>query len=134
MITLDTGNHDTLSDTIDSIFRRCGDDPSCIAAAIRGLDPDIRHEILSSDLLNAWQVFWYHFATNPGAEAEEFLNFHSAGELAEGVPMGEAGILTLTFSVTDDEPAISISDDIREVARFTGSSAWTDTLRFFDDN
>lgn len=132
-MTLISSLSDPVSEIIDTIFRDCGDDAACIATAIKNQEPEIRDEILSSDLLNAWQVFYYHFADYPGDEAVEFLVFHPAGELSQGVPMGEIDIFTLSFSVIRGEPVISISDDIREVARYTGTSAWTETLRFLDE-
>jgi hypothetical protein len=124
------GKYNTLSTIADTIFNRCNDDPSCIAKEIRKLDEETRHDILSSDLLNAWQVFWYYFHEYPGEEGEEFLMFHSAGELSRGVPMGELDIFTITFFVINGEPEIRIADDLHEVAGFTGSSAWADTIKY----
>ena len=126
----DGGRYAELARVVDTIFSRCDDDPPCIAAELKSLDPDIRAEILSSDLLNAWQVFWYFFQTYPGDEVQEYLVFHSAGELVQGVPMGIKGIFTLTFMVVAGDPIIKIEDDIVEVARFAGLSAYRDTLNF----
>ncbi len=125
--TGDDGHYSALSDIADTIFSHCNDDPSCIAGEIQKLEPEIRNSLLSSDLLNAWQVFWYYFKEYPGDDAVEFLNFHSAGELARGVPMGDIGIFTLTFQVIDGEPEIGLSDDLQEVARFRGAAAWAET-------
>ena len=128
----DSGQYDALSALADSIFSRCDDNPACIAAEIRKLDPDTRSDLLMSDLLNAWQVFWYHFQEYPGDEAVEFLSFHAAGELARSVPMGDIGIFTLTFQVIEGDPEIGISDDVQEVARFRGTAAWRDTKAYLD--
>lgn len=128
----DGGHYAELSRVVEEIFSRCNDDSRCIAAELNTLEPDIRADILSSDLLNAWQVFWYFFQEYPGDEAVEFLVFHSAGDLAQGVPMGDKGIFTLTFIVRDGEPWIRIEDDIVEVARFSGSSAWKDACRYLE--
>jgi hypothetical protein len=129
----DGDHYQTLADIADRIFGRCNDDPSCIAKEIRKLDPDIRNDLLSSDLLNAWQVFWYYFRDYPGDEAVEFMNFHSAGELAKGVPMGGIDIFTLTFQVTGDSPEIALSDDLQEVARFRGSDAWMKARAYIEE-
>lgn len=118
--TVDGGRYAELAELVDEILVRCDDDPSCIAAALSTLEPKTRDEILSSDLLNAWQVFWYYFQEYPGDEQVEFLVFHSAGELSRGVPMGDVGIFRLTFIVKAGEPCILLEDDITEVARFTG--------------
>ena len=128
----DGGRYAELADLVEGILARCDDDAACIAIALDSLDADIRNEILSSDLLNAWQVFWYFFRIYPGDEAVEFLVFHPAGELGHGVPMGEMNVFVLTFFVINEEPAIRIEDDLTEVARFHGSTAWTDTLNYIE--
>jgi hypothetical protein len=132
LISRDNSQYDTLSDIADTIFRRCDDDPSCIASEIRKLDPDTQCDLLTSDLLNAWQVFWYYFKDYPGDEAVEFLNFHPAGDLVRGVPMGDVGLFTLTFQMIVDEPEIIVSDDIGEIARFRGITAWEETRTYIE--
>lgn len=128
--TDDGGRFAELSDLMEEIFSICDDDPVCIAAKLEKLEPDTRREILHSDLLNAWQVFWYYFRAFPGDEAVEFLTFHPAGDLIQGVPMGDIDIFTLVFQIADEEPEISIADDLQEVARFRGASAWNDCRSF----
>lgn len=130
--TNDDGQYNTLSDIADAIFSRCDDNPSCIAAEIHDLDPETRSSLLSSDLLNAWQVFWYYFEEYPGDEAVEFLTFHSAGDLKKGVPMGDIDVFTLSFQVIDGVPEVGLSDDLQEVARFRGAAAWAETRSFID--
>lgn len=131
--TVDGGRYAELADLVEEILVRCDDDPSCIAAALNTLEPETRDEILSSDLLNAWQVFWYYFQEYPGDEPVEFLVFHSAGELSRGVPMGNAGIFSLTFIVKAGDPCILIEDDITEVARFTGQSSWNEAKKYLEN-
>ncbi len=129
----DGGRYADLADLVEGILDRCDDDPACIAAELNTLEPETRSDILSSDLLNAWQVFWYFFESYPGNEHVEYLVFHSAGELARGVPMGDAGIFTLTFFVKSGQPGIIIEDDMAEVARFSGLSSWSDTKKFLEN-
>ena len=129
----DGGRFAELSDLMEKIFTRCNDDPVCIAKELEIIEPDIRREILGSDLLNAWQVFWYYFRAFPGDEAVEFLTFHSAGELNQGVPMGDIDIYTLVFQVTDGDPEIVIADDIQELARFRGASSWDECRAFMNE-
>ncbi|MFH0967970.1 MAG: hypothetical protein V1862_09845 [Methanobacteriota archaeon] len=133
LFTDDGSQYDTLSTIADTIFRRCDDDPSCIASEIHKLDPEIQRSLLSSDLMNAWQVFWYYFEDYPGDDAVEFLTFHSAGELTKGVPMGDIDIFTLTFQVIDGDPEIRLSDDVQEVARFRGVAAWAETRVYLEE-
>jgi hypothetical protein len=127
------GRFDMMAEIMDTIFARCDDDPACIAGELKNLDPGIRDEILASDLLNAWQVFWYFFAAYPGDEAVEYLIFHSASELSRGVPMGEYDILSLRFHVIGGTPLLILSDDIQEVGRYSGSSAWTAVSSFIEN-
>nr|WP_319539655.1 hypothetical protein [uncultured Methanospirillum sp.] len=129
----DGGRFADLADLVEGILDRCDDDPACIAAELNTLEPEKRAEILSSDLLNAWQVFWYFFEVYPGDEQVEFLVFHSAGELAGGVPMGQAGIFKLTFFVQGGEPGIIIEDDVTEVARFSGRTSWNDAKKYLEN-
>lgn len=129
----DGGRYADLADLVEGILDRCDDDPACIADALNALEPGTRNDILSSDLLNAWQVFWYYFQTYPGDEQVEFLVFHSAGELLRGVPMGDVGIFKLTFMVKAGEPCILIEDDIIEIARFKGLSSWSDAKKFIEN-
>lgn len=126
----DKGRFSELSDLVDDILSRCNDDAACIASELRALDPDLRRDILTSDLLNAWQVFSYYFNAWPGDEAVEFLVFNPASELIRGVPMGDFDILSMTFFVHHDIPEIRISDDIQELARFSGASAWEQANRY----
>ncbi|HWQ63221.1 MAG TPA: hypothetical protein VN429_02310 [Methanospirillum sp.] len=129
----DGGRYADLADLVEGILDRCDDDPACIAVALNTLEPGTRNDILSSDLLNAWQVFWYYFQAYPGDEQVEFLVFHSAGELSRGVPMGVAGIFRLTFIVKAGEPCILIEDDIIEIARFKGLSSWSDAQKYLEN-
>ncbi len=120
----DGGRYAGLADMMEEILARCNDDPACIAASLEKMEPDLRREILTSDLLNAWQVFWFHFREDPGDEAVEFLLFHPAGELGRGVPMGDLDIFTLTFRMQGGEPEILVADDLQQVGRFRGEKAW----------
>ncbi|HWQ67626.1 MAG TPA: hypothetical protein VN372_12270 [Methanospirillum sp.] len=130
--TDDEGQFSELSDIADGIFERCDDQILCIIQELLRLEPHIRNDLLSSDLLNCWQVFNYYFRADPGDLAEEFLTFHPAGELSRGVPMGEIGLYTLTFYVKDTIPEIKIEDDIQEIARFKGAAAWHETVVFLE--
>lgn len=126
----DGGRYAYLSDIVEVILSRCNDDSACIARELEGIEPQTRYEILSSDLLNAWQVFWYFFRDDPGEDAVEYLMFHPAGELGRGVPMGEFGLYILEFTLSGGEPEIRITDDIQEVTRFRGANAWQDARQF----
>ncbi|MDD4137671.1 MAG: hypothetical protein PHT99_07255, partial [Methanoregula sp.] len=58
-------SYQVLIDLIDRILEDCEDDVKCIGIHLGILEPEVRDELLTSDLLNTWQVFWYFFRTDP---------------------------------------------------------------------
>ena len=46
----------------DHLFEECEEDVKCLSHMIDALDPALRNELLVSDLLNAYQVFYYFSA------------------------------------------------------------------------
>ncbi|MDD1724553.1 MAG: hypothetical protein LUQ07_05445, partial [Methanospirillum sp.] len=108
-MSIDTIPFAELSGIVDKILTDCDEDVACIRMRLSGLVPETRDAILASDLLNAWQVFFYYYQAYPGDDAVELLIFNPASSLREGVPMGEYGQCHLRFSVTDTEPEIIVS-------------------------
>lgn len=121
-----------LSDLVDRMLEDCDEDVVCVRMRLFALDPAVRDALLISDLLNAWQVFYYFFENRPFDDACEILAFTPASALAQGIAIGEYRECTLTFQVTDGSPIIIVSDDLREMGRFFGSHAYTDAIRFID--
>lgn len=121
-----------LSRIVDQILNDCDEDVICIRMRLSGLEPEVRESILTSDLLNAWQVFFYFFQEKPGDESLEILAFTPASALPQGVSIGEYGQCTLTFIVTNARPEIVVSDDIQELRRFSGTGAYKAATAFID--
>ena len=53
----------------------------------------VRNELLVSDLLNAWQVFYYFFRTVPDELVRERLELEPASSLVLGVAIDEIDLL-----------------------------------------
>ncbi|MDN7024466.1 hypothetical protein FGU65_06115 [Methanoculleus sp. FWC-SCC1] len=117
----------------DQLFAISSDDDEKLAGTLDDLDPEVRRELLASDLLNAYQVFFYFFRERPGDLVEDRLLLHAASDLATGVVIDEFDIYEVILSVQDGAPVITVTDGEEELARFTGRSALRDLERFLDD-
>ncbi|NLL09862.1 MAG: hypothetical protein GX268_03020, partial [Methanomicrobiales archaeon] len=49
------------SELVDKILEDCDEDVVCTRMRLLNLEPAVRDAIIISDLLNAWQVFYYYF-------------------------------------------------------------------------
>ncbi|MFY9799660.1 MAG: hypothetical protein WAK10_00245, partial [Methanoregula sp.] len=68
----------------DHLFEECEDDVSCLASRLDSLDSEMRYELLVSDLLNSYQVFYYYFRTFPDELISERLELEPASSLIKG--------------------------------------------------
>ena len=81
---LTTTPYRSLVQLADRLLEDCDEDVECLAIRLGGLDEHVRDELLVSDLLNAWQVFFYYFRTEPGAFLREKLDMEPASSLLTG--------------------------------------------------
>lgn len=102
----------------------------CIAVRLGSLEPPVRDELLTSDLLNAWQVFWYCFRTDPGIFLREMMELEPASTLATGLRLGEIDLLELHFGIRENIPVIAVYDGEKSVASFRGRNAYTDAVKY----
>ncbi len=121
-----------LSVIVDKIFESCEDDDDCIVNHLARLDDSVRISLLTSDLMNAWQVFYWYFREQPGKDIMETLLFSPAGNLKRGIAL-ENGIFSFQFSVKNDRPSIVISDDEGVCATFSGQNAWKQTMNLINN-
>jgi len=122
-----------LAQLADRILEISDDDVGKLAGVLDTLDPDIRDELLGSDLFNACQVFFYYFREVPDALARERLILEPASECATGVVAGESDLYEMIFGVRNGTPVIAVSDGDRVVARFSGADAYRKALSFIDE-
>jgi hypothetical protein len=120
----------TLVATADKLFDDCEDDSVCLSIRLGSLDADLRNELLVSDLLNAYQVFYYSFRTDPDDLIREFLELEPASALVHGLKIAEIDLLELSFVIRDDKPFIAISDGEKVVAEYTGRTAYAKALAY----
>ncbi|MGA2122197.1 MAG: hypothetical protein ABSG49_09175 [Methanoregula sp.] len=125
--------YSALVNLADRLLEDCEDDVECLAVRLGGLDPGVRDELLTSDLLNAWQVFWYCFRTDPGIFLREMMDLEPASMLATGLKLGEIDLLDLFFLIRDDKPWIILADGEKTVASFSGRTAYADAMKYCEN-
>jgi len=123
-----------LAELADSLFEASDDDDELLAKMLDTLDEDIRGALLASDLLNAYQVFYYFFRETPDALVMERLQLCAASDLARGVVIDEVDIDDVVFFLKDGVPVIVVTDGERVFARFEGKQAYGETVRYLDEN
>jgi hypothetical protein len=124
--------YSTLVDIADRLLDDCEDDVECLAVRLGGLEPDIQRELLVSDLLNAWQVFFFFFRTDDNELLRERLELEPASVLSGGIRLGKTDFLEMFFVVRDAKPVIAISNGEKTVATFSGSSAFAQGRQFME--
>ena len=117
----------------DHLFEHCEDDVSCLSPMLDALESGTRNELLSSDLLNAFQVFHYFFRINPDELVQERLELEPASSLQRGVKIDEIDLVDLIFSVKNHEPAIIVSDGETVLQTFTGKTAYAQGLKYIEN-
>lgn len=114
----------------DSLLEAADDDPVLLARGIDALEQPVRDELLVSDQLNAYQVFYYFFRTEPDLLVQEMLDLEPASSLRGGITIEETDLLEMFFGVQDTKPVIIISDGDTTVATFSGRSAYEKGRQF----
>lgn len=117
----------------DRILEEGEDDPEALSRALDGLDPAVRDELLASDILNAWQVFYYHFREDPGDLERDRLTLQPASALRDGVLLTEIEFYELVFFIDAKEPVVSVRTGGEIVANFRGKDAYRRARQFLDD-
>jgi len=117
----------------DRLLEESDDDVALLATRIGSLDADVRNEILVSDLLNAWQVFYYYFRIVPDELVKERMELEPASALPRGLKIDEVEFLELFFVMRDHKPLIIISDGEKPVATFSGGNAYTDGMAYLEN-
>jgi hypothetical protein len=117
----------------DHLFEACEDDVNCLTRRIAALDTASRNELLVSDLLNAYQVFYFFFRTHPDELTQERLELEPASSLIRGIKIDEIELFELIFSVANLEPVIIVSDGERPLATYKGKTAYAEGLKFIEN-
>jgi hypothetical protein len=117
----------------DRIFEDCEDDVQCIALQLGKLDTELRSELLVSDILNAFQTFYYYFRILPDGLVREQLELEPASSVVNGLKIDEIEFLELIFLVKDNEPVIRVTNGEETLATFTGRSAYAEGMKYLEN-
>jgi len=117
----------------DHLFEKCEEDVKCLSHRIDALDSPLRNELLVSDLLNAYQVFYYFFRILPDDLVCERLELEPASSLIRGVKIDAVELLELIFSVINHEPVIMVSDGEHPLVTYKGKTAYAEGLKFIEN-
>jgi len=115
---------------VDDILDACDDEVPCIVQRLEALDEPVRADLLTSDLLNAYQVFYYFFRLDPGDLIRELLELNPASSLRGGLVIDETDLLEIHFGIRDSKPVVLVSDGDKVVATFSGRSAYGQAREF----
>jgi hypothetical protein len=123
-----------LAELADKILTICDDDVAELAAVLDELEDGVKNELLVSDFLNAYQVFWYFFRYEPDILATERLMLSSASSLPRGVLIEERDLYEILFRVANARPEMIVTDGEGVLSVFQGKNAyreaadWVDTI------
>ena len=123
-----------LADIAERLFEASDDDDERLAGRLDTLDEETRRALLASDLLNAYQVFYFWFRETPDDLAMERLQLHAASDLARGIVIDEVDIYDLVFYLIGGTPALVITDGENTLARFEGERAYEETLEYLEEH
>jgi len=108
----------------NKLLEEADDDIFHLALSMDALEQPVRDELLVSDLLNAYQVFYYFFHIEPDILIQERLDLEPASSLINGLLIEETDLLEMFFEIRNIIPVIVISDGDKVVATFSGKSAY----------
>ena len=116
----------------DTLLEECDEDAALLAEKIDDLPQPVRTGLLTSDFLNAYQVFYYFFRIQPEEIEMERLILLPASELQYGIWINEIELLDLIFAIIQGEPNILVSDGDKVVARYAGMNAYKEALTYIE--
>jgi len=128
-----TTDYYELAELTDRIFAISDGNNDKLVELLDTLDENLKNELLSSDFLNAEQVFHYFFRTIPGKLAEERMILQPASALKTGLMIEEHDLLEIVFSIRRETGVLIVTDGERELATFSGSSAYQDAVNYINN-
>ena len=117
----------------DRLLEESDEDETRLARGLESADPALRNELLVSDLLNAYQAFYYFFRAVPDSLVRERMELEPASALASGLKIDEIELLEMVFIVRDGKPVIVISDGKKAIVTFSGRNAYADGLKYLEN-
>ncbi len=117
----------------DKVLEIAGDDEEQLATVLDTLDAAPRAELVVSDFLNAYQVFYYFFHTVPDALVREHLILTPASDLRDGVLVEEVELFQIVFVVQENIPFIGVGDGEHLLAKFQGKDAYRMAQEYIEE-
>jgi hypothetical protein len=116
----------------DCLLEESGEDEDILVRRLQTLPGPVLSELIVSDLLNAWQVFYYFFRSVPDELVRERLELEPASSLVAGVEIDEINLLVRVFRVKNSIPEIIVTDGKEPLKTFSGASAVADSLSYIE--
>jgi hypothetical protein len=118
---------------VDKLLEESDEDVALLATKIGALDAEVRNELMVSDQLNAYQVFYYYFRTVPDELVKERMELEPASALVRGLKIDDVDVLELVFVMKDHKPVILVYDGEKTVATFSGSTAFANGMHYLEN-
>ena len=138
-------DYETLSKIADDILDEADDDIDRLVDLLSLQDGAVLNELLDSDLLNAYQVFYYYFRREPSELIQDILMLEPATSLRYGVHIDDSELAEVVADTRDDTSGLAellnaflsglpddtrfifmrrynYADDIPAIAKMTGLS------------
>jgi hypothetical protein len=122
-----------LAELADRILAIAGENVKVLAEVLDTLDAEARSELLTSDLLNALQSFYYYLRELPTILGQERLTLQPAAAALKGIAFEDDKGLELVFRVEKGVPVIGITEGGELLVKFEGSSAYRGSRRYLED-
>lgn len=123
-----------LASLVDRILEIADERVEKLAEILDTLDEGVRMELLTSDLLNALQAFYYFFRELPSELVQERLMLSPASETASGVVFEEIDLCQLVFLLRDGRPFVLVTDGSDTLATFSGQGAYRDAISYIEEH
>lgn len=122
-----------LAGLADKLFEISDDDDERLAEVLDTLDDKTREALLASDLLNAYQAFYYYFRETPDELTKERLQLSAASDAIVGVMIAELDIYEVIFQMEEGDPVILLTDGEQVHAEFHGPGAYRSMIGHLDE-
>jgi len=122
-----------LAELADQLLGIADEDNEKLSEILQELEPPVREELIDSDFLNAYQVFYYYFRTEPEEIEKDRLMLEPATSVKNGIHINDFDILEIYFSHNKNIPEIIISDGDNELKRFSGKNAYIDAMLYLKE-
>ena len=123
-----------LAKIAEKLFIQSHDNEEQLATALDSVEEDVRQELLASDLLNGYQVFYYYFREIPAELAKERLLLLPASALLHGIVLSEIDYVEVVFQMEQGDPVITLRDEGQVIANYRGKDAYRSAMQFIDDS